>query len=206
KGLPPNEQDETDSKILVWPDLVYSEFICHIFLSVVLLVWAIALPAPIEEPASQTKTPNPSKAPWYFLGLQEMLVYFDPWLAGVVFPSLIIMGLMALPYIDPNPKGNGYYTFKERPFAISTFLFGFVVLWVLLIMMGTFLRGPNWNFFGFYEHWDPHKVEALTNVNLSEIVYNRFLGRAQPESIILREMPGFLTVLAYFIVLPPILA
>ena len=205
-GLPTIEGRESKKRVLCWPDLLYQEFICLIIISILLTWWAIELKAPLEEPASQAKTPNPSKAPWYFLGLQEMLVYFDPWLAGVVFPSYIIVGLMAVPYIDPNPKGNGYYTFKQRPFAICTYLFGFVVLWVLLIMMGTFLRGPNWNFFGFYEYWDVHKVEALTNVNLSEYFYNHFLGRALPESIILRELPGFIVVAAYFIVLPPILA
>ncbi len=206
KGLPTVEARESRKRVLCWPDLLYQEFLCIIVLSILLTWWGIELKAPLEEPASPTKTPNPSKAPWYFLGLQEMLVYYDPWLAGVVFPSQIIVGLMAIPYIDPNPKGNGYYTFKERSFAIVTFLFGFVVLWVLLIMLGTFLRGPNWNFFGFYEFWDPHKVEALTNINLSEYFYNQFFGMALPENILLRELPGFITVLAYFVVLPPILA
>ena len=79
----------------------------------VMIVWSILLKAPLEEPANPTDSPNPSKAPWYFLGLQEMLVYFDPWLAGVVLPSLIIVGLMAIPYIDTNPKGNGYFTFQR---------------------------------------------------------------------------------------------
>ena len=83
-----------------------------------------------------------------------MLVYFDPWMAGVVYPGLIIVGLIAMPYIDVNPKGNGYYTLKERPFAIVTWLFGFLILWVVLIFFGTFLRGPNWSFFGPYEFWD----------------------------------------------------
>ena len=105
-----------------------------------------------------------------------------------------------------NPKGNGYYTFKERRFAIATFLFGFVVLWVTLIILGTFLRGPNWNFFGPYAYWDPHKVEALNNVNISEIVYIQWLERALPSNILLRELPGFLVVIAYFAVLPPLLA
>src|SRR5205807_1132453 len=82
--------------------------------------------------------PNPSKAPWYFLGLQEMLVYFDPWMAGVVLPSMIIVGLMAIPYIDTNKAGNGYFTFNERKFAWITFQYGFVVLWVVLILLGTF--------------------------------------------------------------------
>ena len=71
-----------NEKILVWPDLVYTELICMIALTAFLIFWAIALPAPLEEAASSVKTPNPSKAPWYFLGLQEMLVYYDPWMAG----------------------------------------------------------------------------------------------------------------------------
>ena len=80
--------------------------------SSLLLVWSLLVDAPLEEPANPTRTPNPSKAPWYFLGLQEMLVFFDPWHAGVVLPSFIIIGLMVIPYIDINPKGNGYYTFR----------------------------------------------------------------------------------------------
>jgi len=97
-----------------------------------------------------------------------MLVYFDPWIAGVVLPSLIIVGLMAIPYIDINPKGNGYYTFKERKFSVIMFSFGFLILWCLLIFIGTFLRGPGWNFFLPGEKWDPHYVAVLTNVDLSE--------------------------------------
>lgn len=206
KGLPTFEHRESSRRVYCWPDLVYTEFLAMILCTVLLLVWAYYLKAPLEEPASLVKTPNPSKAPWYFLGLQEMLVYYDPWLAGVVFPTFIINGLMAIPYIDMNPKGSGYYTFKERRFAISTFLFGFIVLWVTLIILGTFLRGPNWNFFGPYAYWDPHKVESLNNVNLSEYVYLEWLGRALPSNILLRELPGFLTVIAYFAVLPPLLA
>jgi hypothetical protein len=94
-----------------------------------------------------------------------MLVYFDPWMAGVVLPSLIIVGLMVIPYIDVNPRGNGYYTFKERWFAIATFFFGFHVLWVVMIVIGVFLRGPGWNFFAPWQYWDPHKVVALNNVD-----------------------------------------
>ncbi|MEK6237374.1 MAG: hypothetical protein N2C14_21900, partial [Planctomycetales bacterium] len=166
QGLGPLEKLD-DEKVLVWPDLVYTELICMIALTVVLIVWSICLVAPLEEPGSTVKTPNPSKAPWYFLGLQEMLVYYDPWMAGVVLPSLVVAGLAAIPYIDFNKKGNGYYTIEERPFAYSVFQLGFLQLWVVLIIMGTFLRGPNWGFFGPYETWDAHKVEVLNNVDLS---------------------------------------
>ncbi len=150
-GLGPIEKAESD-RVWVWPDLVYTELIALILCSVLLIVWSIFLKAPLEQPANPANTPNPSKAPWYFLGLQEMLVYFDPWLAGVVLPGLIIVGLICIPYIDKNPKGNGYYTFNERKAEITIFLFGFAVLWASLIVLGTFLRGPNWNFFGPFEY------------------------------------------------------
>jgi hypothetical protein len=200
------EQEETAEKVLTWPDLVYTELICMVVLTVVLIGWSLLLQAPIEDPANPGASPNPSKAPWYFLGLQEMLVYFDPWLAGVLFPGLIIVGLGAIPYIDTNPKGNGYYTLKERKWEIGTFLFGFLILWILLVVLGTFLRGPNWNFFGPYEYWDIHKLEALVNVNLSEYIWIKLLHRGLPSNPLIRESVGFILVLAYFIALPPLFA
>jgi hypothetical protein len=197
-GLPSDEAQEGGKKVWCWPDLVYIELLSMLLVGALLVVWSVVLKAPLEEPANPVLAPNPSKAPWYFLGLQEMLVYFDPWLAGVVFPSLIILGLMAVPYIDPNPLGNGYYTFRQRRFAVTWFLFGFVVLWCVLIFLGTFLRGPNWNFFGPYEVWDIHKLEALVNVNLSEYFWIRLLGQPLPSFWLVRELPGFVAVGAYF--------
>ena len=205
KGEGPIEKQESD-RVWVWPDLVYTELISLILCTVVLIVWSILLKAPLEQPANRAVTPNPSKAPWYFLGLQEMLVYFDPWLAGVVLPSLIIVGLIAIPYIDKNPKGNGYYTFAERKVEITMFLFGFVILWSSLIVLGTFLRGPNWNFFGPFEYWDTHKLEALTNVDLSEYFWVRMLGQGMPTNYFIRELPGIVLCLIYVAVLPVVLA
>ena len=205
QGEPLFETTEVEDRIFTWPDLVFSEFICMVVLTVVMVVWSIALKAPLEEPANPALAPNPSKAPWYFLGLQEMLVYFDPWLAGVVLPGLIILGLMAIPYIDTNPKGNGYYTFRERKVEIALFFFGWLVLWSQLIVIGTFLRGPNWNFFGPYEYWDPNKVEALVNVNLSEYFWIKLLGIGLPGNWFLRELPGILLIGFYFFVLPVLL-
>jgi hypothetical protein len=204
-GQGPIEKAESD-RVWVWPDLVYTELIALILCSVVLILWSIFLKAPLEQPANRAVTPNPSKAPWYFLGLQEMLVYFDPWLAGVVLPSLIIVGLIAIPYIDKNPKGNGYYTFTERKAEITLFLFGFVILWCSLIVLGTFLRGPNWNFFGPFEFWDIHKLEALVNVNLSEYIWMRLFRTGLPTNWFIREIFGIILVLVYVFVLPVVLA
>ena len=204
-GHGPIEKAESD-RVWVWPDLVYTELISLIVCSVILILWSVFLKAPLEQPANRSVTPNPSKAPWYFLGLQEMLVYFDPWLAGVVLPGLIIAGLIAIPYIDKNPKGNGYYTFNERKTEITLFLFGFVILWSSLIVLGTFLRGPNWNFFGPFEFWDIHKLEALVNVNLSEYIWMRGLRMGLPTSWFVREIFGIMFVLAYVFVLPVVLA
>jgi hypothetical protein len=204
-----------DEKVLVWPDLVYTEMIAMIIATFVLIIWSVLLKAPLEQPATSAKAPNPSKAPWYFLGLQEMLVYYDPWMAGVVLPTMIIIGLIAIPYIDFNRQGNGYFSFAERKFAVSIFVFGFVVLWVTLIVLGTFLRGPNWNFFGPFEYWDPHKVLPLNNVNLSQLFWLNMLHMPLDDfkvrfgnflGPIVRELPGFILVLLYLFALPPLLA
>jgi Cytochrome b(C-terminal)/b6/petD len=218
RGEPTLEKEE-DDKVLVWPDLVYTELIAMVVCTFVLVIWAVLLKAPLEQPATSAKAPNPSKAPWYFLGLQEMLVYFDPWMAGVVLPTMIIVGLMALPFIDFNREGNGYFSFKRRWFAVTTFMFGFLVLWVTLIVLGTFLRGPNWNFFGPFEYWDPHKVDPLNNVNVSDIFWLRMLKTSPTEvrfplgggsirllNAVWREMPGIIIVLVYLLALPPLLA
>ncbi len=211
----------SDDKVLVWPDLVYTEMIALVLCTVVLVVWAIVLKAPLEPPANPTNIPNPSKAPWYFLGLQELLVYFDPWIAGVLLPSLIIVGLIALPYIDKNPRGNGYFTFKQRRFVISIYMFGWVIMWIVLIIIGTFLRGPNWNIFGPYETWDPHRPAALLNIHVSDVFWVilpswldwEFWSPGLPTqpvggvpAFVIREAPGAILLFGYFFVLPVILA
>lgn len=201
----PWEKTEADEKLFTWPDLVYTELLCMILLTVLMIVWSMALPAPLEEAANPTTSPNPAKAPWYFLGLQEMLVYFDPWLAGVFLPTMIVIGLMAIPYIDTNPRGSGYYSFKERKWEIGIFLYGFLVLWSFLIITGTFLRGPNWNFFGPFEYWDPNKLVPLVNINLSELIWVKLLGMPLPRFWLVREIFGLAIVGAYF-ALPPLLA
>ena len=203
--IPVEALPENREKVWCWPNLVYTELFAIICGTVFLIVWAIVFKAPLEEPANPTWAPNPAKAPWYFLGLQEMLVYFDPWMAGVVLPGVIIVGLVAIPYIDTNPAGNGYFTIKERPLAITGFLFGWLVLWIYLIIVGTFLRGPNWTFYGPFEYWDFHKVVAEYNINLSEFLWIKWLNSSMPKNIVLREIFGIILTCLYLFLLPPLL-
>lgn len=158
-----------DKKLDTWPNLVKIELLVTLVVMIGLMIWSIVLDAPLEEIANPSLTPNPAKAPWYFLGLQEMLVYFDPWIAGVILPCLIIFGLMAIPYLDINPKGNGYYTFSERKYAILIFCFGFLFLWILLIVIGVFMRGPGWLWYWPWEAWDHNRILHQTNVDLTQL-------------------------------------
>ncbi len=211
----PIPEEGHDRRVLCWPDLVYIELIAIIIASAVLLAWAILVKAPLEQPANPAYAANPAKAPWYFLGLQELLVYFDPWMAGVVYPTLIVFGLCAIPYIDRAPQPAGYYTLRGRRFGITVWLFGFLVLWVMLIVLGTFLRGPNWSFFGPFERWDPYKQERLTNIDLSQWWWSSLLGRRRPTAEsnpvswlpywLVREWLGLLLASLYIFVLPALM-
>jgi len=123
-----------------------------------------------------------------------------------------------MPYLDFNKKGNGYYSIAERKFAYLTWQFGFLELWITLIILGTFLRGPNWNFFGPFEYWTPYKVEVLNNVSLTQVFWTRFLDQPIPVAaagssaltqigtILVREAPGLLLVGGYLVLLPPLMA
>lgn len=152
-------------EVFAFPDLVYRELLAMIVALIVLTVWSLSVDAPLKGIADPNWTENPAKAPWYFVGLQELLVYFDPWIAGVSIPLLIILGLAALPYLDPNPYGVGRYSFKERRLIIPIFLFGYL-MWFGLIVVGQFLRGPNWQFYWPWEDWAVPKPAEPPLVNL----------------------------------------
>jgi hypothetical protein len=187
-------------EVHVWPFLLRIEFLAAIIVTIILMIWSITLYAPLEEPANPNLTMNPAKAPWYFLGLQEMLVYFDPWIAGVVMPTLIIIGLMVIPYIDTNPLGSGYYTWKQRKFAIGTFLFGFIILWISMIIIGTFIRGPGWQWFWPGQTWDHNRLIYEVNIDLPDFI-NRYLpGALHITSNLAKAIFGAVVVGGYFLV------
>jgi Cytochrome b(C-terminal)/b6/petD len=181
----------------VWPYLLRIEFLAVLIVTVILFVWSITLNAPLEEPSNPNLTMNPSKAPWYFLGLQEMLVYFDPWIAGVVMPSLMIVGLMAFPYVDSNPLGVGYYTWKQRKVAVGAFVWGFL-MWIGLIFIGTFIRGPGWVWFWPGQTWD-HNVQLYEiNQDLPDVLVRWGFGAVGHQP--LKGIFGLLVVTLFYLV------
>lgn len=195
KGTSPavdKEQDE--DAIFSWPHLFYDEFIATLLVTAVLLFLSMYINAPLEEEASKDTTPNPMKAPWYFLGLQELLVFFDPWIAGVVLPLIIIVGLMLIPYLDINPKGKGYYTLSERKFAVSTYSFGFS-LFMVLIVVGVWFRGLDWNWYWPWDNFLAHKPVAVGLEDLPVILSSR-LGISSFAGNAIADLLG----VAYFVV------
>src|SRR6266404_1664464 len=164
-----------EKEVHTWPYLLRIELVAAVLVTVLLMVWSITLNAPLEEPSNPNVTMNPAKAPWYFLGLQEMLVYFDPWIAGVIMP---------------------------------TFIFGFIGLWVLMIVIGTFIRGPGWMWFWPGQTWDAQRVEFAVNRNVDQIfgINGSWLVHFMPAAnasyapILARIIFGVFPIALYFIV------
>ncbi len=128
-------------KVHVWPHLLVAEFVAALFITAFTLVFSIFVNAPLLELANFNQTPNPSKAPWYFLGLQELLTMFHPMVAGVTIPGIGLFLLMLAPYIDKNPSHRP----EDRKFAISLMTIH-LMFWAVLVMIGSFFRGPGFNF------------------------------------------------------------
>ncbi len=128
-------------KVHVWPHLLVVEFVAALACTAFLLVFSVFVNAPLLELANVNQTPNPSKAPWYFLGLQELLTMFHPMVAGVTIPGMGLFGLILAPYTDRNPSNKP----EDRKFAISLMTM-FLMFWAVLVMIGSFFRGPGFNF------------------------------------------------------------
>jgi len=139
EGVQRVEREQGD-RINVFPHLLMEEFISLLVVSGFLVAFSTFVNAPLRELANPNLTPNPSKAPWYFLGLQELLRYFHPMIAGVIFPTLILVGLMAVPYVDRNPSTKP----GDRKLAITLFTMLFM-FGAILTIIGCFFRGPGFN-------------------------------------------------------------
>jgi quinol-cytochrome oxidoreductase complex cytochrome b subunit len=154
RGTTPAVGIKPEDEVFTWPSLVFREMLVFMVTAAIVLLLAIFWNAPLEEIANPVHPPNPAKAPWYFLGLQELVAYSAFW-GGVVVPALIVTALMALPYIDRRRKGVGVWFARERKVAISIFTICLVAM-LTLTAIGTFFRGPNW---GFQLPWKPIQAE-----------------------------------------------
>jgi len=132
---------EAQDKVHVWPHLLVGEFVAMLSLMALVTIFSALVRAPLLEQANFNQTPNPSKAPWYFLGLQELLTIWHPMVAGVTIPGMGLIILMMAPYIDKNPKTKP----DDRKFAICLFTL-FLMFWAVLVIIGSFFRGPGFNF------------------------------------------------------------
>jgi hypothetical protein len=135
------EGQDSAQKVFSWPDLVYIELIALVIVMAVLIVWSIALKAPLEEPANPTDSPNPAKAPWYFLGLQELLHYFPPVVAGVLMPALVVIALAVIPYARVNWTAGPLWALRPRRITVAlgavtgflVALFGAFACWPIVV-------------------------------------------------------------------------
>jgi quinol-cytochrome oxidoreductase complex cytochrome b subunit len=130
---------QLEDSVFVWPHLLVREFLAALLMSVVLLVVSIVINAPLLEHANPNLTPNPAKAPWYFLGLQEQLHYFPPTVAGVLLPGFVLVALAFLPYVDRNPSRS----FEDRKLSITVFTMC-ALFFAVTVLMGSFFRGSGW--------------------------------------------------------------
>jgi quinol---cytochrome c reductase cytochrome c subunit, bacillus type len=129
-----------DETVLTWPHLLRAEFLMATLISAVLIITAVVISAPLEEMANPVNTPHIAKAPWYFLGLQEMLSYFNATVVGILFPPLYFIGLMTIAYIDRSP----YKAARDRK-LIWVFFMCLMVGGLIVTFIGSFFRGPGWN-------------------------------------------------------------
>jgi len=134
-------EKEPIDRVNTWPHLMAGEFLAVLAVTALLTIVSVFVNAELRELANINVTPNPSKAPWYFLGLQELLRYFHPQVAGVSIPQWLILGLMATPYIDRNPSNKP----GDRKLAISMWTI-FMLMFAILGMLGSIMRGPGFNF------------------------------------------------------------
>ncbi|MBA2315557.1 MAG: hypothetical protein H0X16_12280 [Chloroflexi bacterium] len=136
-------QKEPDDTVMTWPHLLSIEFLAAGVMSVFLLMMGLFINAPLEELANGNVTPAVAKAPWYFLGLQELLAYFHPTVAGVLVPAFVLVGAALIPFVD---RGNVLATRpSERKTAVALFTL-FCILGLVVTFVGIFFRGPGYNF------------------------------------------------------------
>lgn len=142
------KQPASDDSVMVWPHLLVRHAVAALAILLIVLILGVLFDAPLKEIANPSVTPNPEKAPWYFVALQELLSHFHPLVAGVLVPTAIIGGLAVLPYIDRSP----FRSPRFRRVAVFTFT-AFLVIWIVLTLVGFAFRGPNWGWVWPWQEW-----------------------------------------------------
>jgi menaquinol-cytochrome c reductase cytochrome b/c subunit len=142
------KEPDDDEMVMVWPHLLVRHGVAAMATLFVVLIISVFFDAPLRAIANPTVTPNPEKAPWYFAALQELLAHFHPLVAGVLVPGTIVIGLLALPYIDRSP----WVQARHRKVAVTTFT-TFLVIWIVLTIIGFAFRGPNWSWVWPWQEW-----------------------------------------------------
>lgn len=140
-------EKQLEDSVFVWPHLLVREFLAAMLMTVALTLVSIVIEAPLRTHADPNLTPNPAKAPWYFLGLQEILHYFPPTVAGVLIPSGVLLGMAALPYLDRNPSR----AYEDRKLSISLFTI-IAVFFAIATLAGSFFRGSGWQWIWPWQH------------------------------------------------------
>jgi hypothetical protein len=135
EGAVPRQKREREQELLVWPDLVFVEFICAVIFTITFLILSTTLDAPLLNRANLNVTPNPSKAPWYFMNLQELLLHMHPALAGVIVPTIALLLLAALPYVDRSNEGQGQWFGTPNAVKIALFSFAFASVFTVGLIL-----------------------------------------------------------------------
>jgi quinol-cytochrome oxidoreductase complex cytochrome b subunit len=149
EGKTPQVGKEPEDMITTWPHLLFRETALFLIVMIVIMGVSVLFDAPLEEMANPSITPNPAKAPWYFLGVQELVSWGHPFWMGVFIPTLVVISLILIPYLDRSQIGTGTWLHPSRRLH-NTLFTTFAVIATGLIIVGTFMRGPNW---GFYWPW-----------------------------------------------------
>ncbi len=192
--------DLAEDEVMVWPTLVVVEALSAVIFLFLLLIASIAINPPLVEVANSTVTPNPSKAPWYFLNLQELLLHMHPSLAGVIVPTVALLLIAAIPYVDRSPLGVGILFTSDKGKAITIFSAIFTTVWLIALILFDQYVGVTKSLSGdvdplIYEQIIPVAVMVGLSVLLVGIVQVRF--KPTRREWIMALFTGFVT--SYFV-------
>ncbi len=155
EGKTPHVGQDPDRMVTAWPNLLVREATLFLFVMIVIMAMSVLFDAPLEEMANSAITPNPAKAPWYFVGLQELLSWGNPIYGGILAPMAAVFALLLVPYLDRGQTGTAEWFHISRRRAIIIFTV-ITVAAIVLILIGEFMRGPNWHLYWPWQKWPIH--------------------------------------------------